>query len=177
MTRIRLDLLYGHPLQSIILWFMVKSWLVWSGRVWSFLLLQQTAVQSSILILSYAVDRILQTCSVVKNSAATIQTDMAVSDGDAWKLWLTIIATCDKCQWPQQLMAKSDVYNWWHHIYKNHLLFQTGRWRMFKQPGITSVSGQTSYPRGGLLSTEATLSSLYLLVKLDLLLHLFPAYI
>ena len=30
---------------------------------------------------------------------------------------------------------------------------------------------------GGLLSTGATLSSLYLLVKLDLLLHLFPAYI
>ena len=31
--------------------------------------------------------------------------------------------------------------------------------------------------RGGVLSTEATLSSLYLLVKFDLLLHLFPAYI
>jgi hypothetical protein len=48
-----------------------------------FLLLQQTAVQSSILILSHTVNRILQTSSVVKNSAATIQTDMAVSDSDA----------------------------------------------------------------------------------------------
>jgi hypothetical protein len=49
----------------------------------TFLLLQQTAVQSSILIVSRTVDRILQTSSVVKNSAATIQTDMAVSDSDA----------------------------------------------------------------------------------------------
>ena len=53
------------------------------GLVDTFLLLKQTAVQSSILILSHAVDRILQTCSVVKNSAATIQTDMAVSDSCA----------------------------------------------------------------------------------------------
>ena len=111
----------------------------------SFLLLQQTAVQSSILILSHAVDRILQTCSVVKNSAATLQTYIALSDSvtisDAWKWWLTVIATCDKCQWPQQLMAKSVGYNWWHHIYKNHFLFQTGRWRwrMFEQPGRRSA--------------------------------------
>ena len=35
-----------------------------------FLLLQQTAVQYSILFLSRTVDKILQTCSVVKDSAA-----------------------------------------------------------------------------------------------------------
>ena len=53
---------------------------------YSFLLFQQTAVQSTILFLIRTVDKILQTCSVVKNSAATgatIQTDMAVSDSDA----------------------------------------------------------------------------------------------
>ena len=33
----------------------------------TFLLLQQTAVQSSILFLSRTVDKILQTCSVVKD--------------------------------------------------------------------------------------------------------------
>ena len=48
-----------------------------------FLLFQQTAVQSTILFLIRTVDKILQTCSLVKNSAATIQTDMAVSDIDA----------------------------------------------------------------------------------------------
>ena len=53
------------------------------SEVAPFLLLQQTAVQSSILFPSGTVDEILQTCSVVKNSAATIQTDMAVSDIDA----------------------------------------------------------------------------------------------
>ena len=42
------------------------------GEVFPFLLLQQTAVQSSILFLSHTVDMILQTCSVVKKSAATI---------------------------------------------------------------------------------------------------------
>ena len=42
-----------------------------SAGVKSFLLLQQTAVQSSTLFLSRTVDRILQTCSVVKDSAAT----------------------------------------------------------------------------------------------------------
>jgi hypothetical protein len=50
------------------------------------LLLQQTVVQSTILFLIRTVDKILQTCSVVKNqasTAATIQTDMAVSDIDA----------------------------------------------------------------------------------------------
>ena len=57
--------------------------MLYKYQVRPFLLLQQTAVQSSILILSRAVDRILQTYSVVKNSAATIQTDMAVSDSDA----------------------------------------------------------------------------------------------
>ena len=69
--------------------------------VGTFLLLQQTAVQSSILFLSRTVDKILQTSSVVKNSAAsdaTIQIDMAVSDSVARKLWLTVIATHDKCQ-------------------------------------------------------------------------------
>ena len=67
----------------------------------TFLLFQQTADQSTILFLFRTFDKILQTCSVVKNSAATaatIQTDMAVSDSDAWKLWLTVIATHDKCQ-------------------------------------------------------------------------------
>ena len=39
--------------------------------VLTFLLLQQTAVQSSILFLSRTVDKILQTSSVVKASAAT----------------------------------------------------------------------------------------------------------
>ena len=56
------------------------------ARVLTFLLFQQTAVQSAILFLIRTVDKILQTCSVVKNSAstaATIQTDMAVSDSDA----------------------------------------------------------------------------------------------
>ena len=53
--------------------------------VLSFLLFQQ-AVQSTILFFIRTIDKILQTCSVVKNSAstaATIQTDMAVSDIDA----------------------------------------------------------------------------------------------
>jgi len=53
------------------------------GLPYSFLLFQQTAVQSTILFLIRTADKILQTCSVVKNSAATIQTDMAVSDSDA----------------------------------------------------------------------------------------------
>ena len=58
-------------------------------KVMTFLLFQQTAVQYTILFLFRTVDKILQTCSVVKNSAATAattQTDMAVSDRDAWKL-------------------------------------------------------------------------------------------
>ena len=38
-----------------------------SKQVKTFLLLQQTAVQSSILMLSHAVDGILQTCSVVNS--------------------------------------------------------------------------------------------------------------
>ena len=69
---------------------------------------------------------------------------MAVSDSDARKWWLTVIATCDKCQWPQQLMAKSDGYNWWQHIYKNHLLLQTGMWRrrMCEQPGRRISAGR-----------------------------------
>ena len=53
------------------------------NQVTTFLLLQQTAVQSSILFLSCTVDKILQTSSVGKNSAASdakIQIDMAVSD-------------------------------------------------------------------------------------------------
>ena len=37
------------------------------GQDKAFLLLQQTAVQSSILFLSRTVDKILQTCSVVKD--------------------------------------------------------------------------------------------------------------
>ena len=49
----------------------------------TFLLFQQTAVQSTILFLIRTDDMILQTCSVVKDSAATIQTDMAVSDSYA----------------------------------------------------------------------------------------------
>ena len=110
----------------------------------SFLLFQQTAVQSTILFLIRTADKILQTYSVVKNSAATIQKDMAVSDSDAWKWWLTVIATCYKCQWPQQFMAKSNGYDWWQHIYKNQILFQTGRWRwrMFKQPGRRGSAGR-----------------------------------
>ena len=52
-------------------------------KVASFLLFQQTAVQSTILILIRTANKILQTCSVVKSSAATIQKDMAVSDSDA----------------------------------------------------------------------------------------------
>ena len=51
--------------------------------VTTLLLFQQTAVQSAKLFLIRTVDKILQTCLVVKNSAATIQTDMAVSDSDA----------------------------------------------------------------------------------------------
>ena len=53
------------------------------GKVISFLLFQQTAVQSTILFLLRIVDKILQTCSVVKNAAATaatIQEGMAVSE-------------------------------------------------------------------------------------------------
>ena len=56
---------------------------VTSGQPLAFLLFQQTAVQSTILFLIPTADKILQTCSVVKNSAATIQKDMAVSDSDA----------------------------------------------------------------------------------------------
>ena len=54
-----------------------------SIKVVLFFLFQQTAVQSTILFLICTVDKILQTGSVVNDSAATIQTDMAVSDGDA----------------------------------------------------------------------------------------------
>jgi len=49
----------------------------------TFLLFQHTAVQSTILILIRTADKILQTGSVVKSSAAPIQKDMAVSDSDA----------------------------------------------------------------------------------------------
>ena len=46
-----------------------------------FLLFQQKAVQSTILLLFFIVDKILQTNSVDKKSAAAaIQKDMAVSD-------------------------------------------------------------------------------------------------
>ena len=109
-----------------------------------FLLFQQTAVQSTILFLIRTVDEILRTYSVVKNSAATIQKDLAVSDSDAWKWWLPVIATCDGWQWPQQLMAKRYGHNWWQHIYKNHLLFHTGRWRwrMCEQPGRRISAGR-----------------------------------
>ena len=55
-----------------------RAWLTqcnppsWASRQdYTFLLLQQIAVQSSILFLSLTVDKILQTCSVVKDSAAT----------------------------------------------------------------------------------------------------------
>ena len=41
-----------------------------------FLLFQQTAVQSAILFLVRTVDKILQACSVVKNSASTAATDI-----------------------------------------------------------------------------------------------------
>ena len=96
-------------------------------RVCSFLLLQQTAVHSSILFLSHTVDRISQTCSVVKKSSpqdAAIQEVIAVSD--IFKLCLTVIATSDECQGPQQFIAKGDACNLWQHIYWYHLLFQTG---------------------------------------------------
>ena len=61
----------------------------------SFLLLQQSAVQSSILFLSHTV---LQTRFVVKKStpqAAAVYEVIAISY--IFRVWLTVIATSDEC--------------------------------------------------------------------------------
>ena len=45
---------------------------------------------------------------------------------DSFFWWLWVMATSDSCQWQQQLMARNYECSWLQHIYKYHLLFQTG---------------------------------------------------
>ena len=56
----------------------------------------------------------------------------------AWTAWLTVMAKGDKCQWPEKFMTKSDGCNWWQHVYKYCILFQTGSlkalWSSSKMP-------------------------------------------
>ena len=76
----------------------------------SFLLLQQSAVQSSILFLSHIVDRVLQTCFVVKKSTpqtAAFYAIIAISY--IFRLRLAVIATRDKCQGPAYLLVPFPV--------------------------------------------------------------------
>ena len=54
----------------------------------AFLFFENNAVQSTILFLFLIVDKILQTISVVKKSAAAAMQ----------KIWLSLMATSDKCQ-------------------------------------------------------------------------------
>ena len=58
------------------------------GQVKAFLLLQLTAVQSSILFMSRTVDKILQTCSVEKDSAATAAATAAAPAGNCSSILL-----------------------------------------------------------------------------------------
>ena len=81
--------------------------------VLTFLLLQKTAIQSSILFLSRTVDRISQTCLVVKKStykAAEILKVIPISD--IFKLMLSVIATSDECQELAYLLVPPSVSDW-----------------------------------------------------------------
>ena len=76
------------------------------------MLLQQKAVQSSILFLSRSVDKILQTCSVVKKSTPQAAAKEVIAISDIFKLRLTVIATIDKRQRSAYLMVPPPFSDW-----------------------------------------------------------------
>ena len=76
------------------------------------MLLHKTDAQSSILFLSRTVDRISQTCLVVKKLTPQPAVMEVIAIPDRFKLCFTVIARGDVCQGHPYLLY--------------HLLFQTG---------------------------------------------------
>ena len=64
------------------------------------------------LFLSRTVDKILQTCSVVKKSTPQAAAKEVIAISDIFKLRLTVIATSDEYQGPAYLMVPPPVSDW-----------------------------------------------------------------
>ena len=83
MTKVFVEQTLGLP-RSAKIWYWYKS--IYT-TAYSFFLFEQTPVQSTIIFLFGILDRILQTGSIVKKSAAAaMQEDMAVLDSFKWLL-------------------------------------------------------------------------------------------